>query len=239
MNQLKFNQLEINQEKFNGPLDVLLSLIEERKMEITDISLANVTDAFLKYVGDLKQTAPEVLADFLVIAARLILIKSKSLLPTLELSSEEEKDINELKERLEIYRLFKEASQNIKDQYQKNPIFSKEFLFNQTPIFYPPENFNYNLLYESFKKIWEEFNNLDETSIEKIKKVIKIEEQIKYLLNILNKTTSSEFNQLVSKKEKIEIVVSFLAILQMFKDQTIIIEQEETFGEIKIALKSQ
>jgi segregation and condensation protein A len=58
MNQLKFNQLEINQEKFNGPLDVLLSLIEERKMEITDISLANVTDAFLKYVGDLKQTTP-------------------------------------------------------------------------------------------------------------------------------------------------------------------------------------
>ncbi len=239
MNQLKFNQLEINQEKFNGPLNVLLSLIEERKMEITDISLANVTDAFLKYVGDLKQTAPEVLADFLVIAARLILIKSKSLLPTLELSNEEEKDINELKERLEIYRLFKEASQNIKEQYQKNSTFSKEFLFNQTPIFYPPENFNYNLLYESFKKIWEEFNNLDETSIEKIKKVIKIEEQIKYLLNILNKTTSSEFNQLVSKKEKIEIVVSFLAILQMFKDQTIIIEQEETFGEIKIALKSQ
>jgi segregation and condensation protein A len=239
MNQLKFNQLEINQEKFNGPLDVLLSLIEERKMEITDISLANVTDAFLKYVGDLKQTTPEILADFLVIAARLILIKSKSLLPTLELSSEEEKDINDLKKHLEIYRLFKEASQNIKDQYQKNPTFSKEFLFNQTPIFYPPENFNYNLLYESFKKIWEEFNNLDETSIEKIKKVIKIEEQIKYLLNILNKTTSSEFNQLVSKKEKVEIVVSFLAILQMFKDQTIIIEQEETFGEIKIALKSQ
>ena len=239
MNQLKFNQLEINQEKFNGPLDVLLSLIEERKMEITDISLANVTDAFLKYVGDLKQTTPEILADFLVIAARLILIKSKSLLPTLELSSEEEKDINDLKKHLEIYRLFKEASQNIKDQYQKNPTFSKEFLFNQAPIFYPPENFNYNLLYESFKKIWEEFNNLDETSIEKIKKVIKIEEQIKYLLNILNKTTSSEFNQLVSKKEKVEIVVSFLAILQMFKDQTIIIEQEETFGEIKIALKSQ
>ena len=115
MNQLKFNQLEINQEKFNGPLDVLLSLIEERKMEITDISLANVTDAFLKYVGDLKQTAPEILADFLVIAARLILIKSKSLLPTLELSSEEEKDINDLKKHLEIYRLFKEASQNIKD----------------------------------------------------------------------------------------------------------------------------
>jgi len=193
MNQLKFNQLEINQEKFNGPLDVLLSLIEERKMEITDISLANVTDAFLKYVGDLKQTAPEVLADFLVIAARLILIKSKSLLPTLELSNEEEKDINELKERLEIYRLFKEASQNIKEQYQKNSTFSKEFLFNQTPIFYPPENFNYNLLYESFKKIWEEFNNLDETSIEKIKKVIKIEEQIKYLLKKKNRNSGEFF----------------------------------------------
>ncbi len=237
-NQLKFNQLQINQEKFTGPLDVLLSLIEERKMEITDVSLANVTDAFLNYVGDLKQISPEILADFLVIGARLILIKSKSLLPTLELSEEDKNDINDLKERLEIYRLFKEASQNIKNQYLKHPTFAKEFLFNQIPIFYPPENFDYNTLYQSFKKIWEEFNSLGETSIEKIKKVIKIEEQIKYLLNILNKKTSSEFNQLVSKKEKIEIIVTFLAVLEMFKDQLIIVDQEETFGEIKIVLKN-
>ncbi len=237
MNQQKINQLEIQQEKFSGPLDVLLSLIEERKMEITEISLAQVTDAFLNYVGDLKQSSPDILADFLVIAAKLILIKSKSLLPTLELSPEEEIEIKDLTERLEIYRLFKNASQFIKENFTQQQMFAREFLVNQSPIFYPPENCTPQMLYNSFVKIWQEFSSLGETTIEKIKKVIKIEEKIKNILKILTERTSSEFNQLVSVKEKIEAIVTFLAVLQMFKEQLIIIDQQENFGEIKITIK--
>ncbi|HOV88719.1 MAG TPA: segregation/condensation protein A, partial [Candidatus Paceibacterota bacterium] len=140
MNQQKISQLEIQQEKFSGPLDLLLSLIEERKLEITEVNLAQVTDAFLSYIGDLKQASPDVLADFLVVAAKLILIKSKSLLPTLELSAEEETEIKDLTERLEIYRLFKNASQFIKEKFTQNQMFAREFLINQSPIFYPPEH---------------------------------------------------------------------------------------------------
>jgi len=234
---LHLNDLEIKQEKFTGPLDLLLNLIEERKMEITEVSLANVTDAFLKYVGNLKEVAPEILADFLVVAAKLILVKSKSLLPSLEFSSEEEAEIKDLTQRLEIYRLFKEASQHIKECYMKTPLFARDFLFNQMPTFYPPEKCTPSMLNQAFEEIWKEFSSLGETVIEKIKKVIKIEEKIKHLLKILTRRTSSEFNQLITKKEKIEIIVTFLAVLQMFKEQLIIVEQQENFGEIKISIK--
>jgi len=236
---LNLQNLEINQEKFSGPLDLLLILIEERKLEITEVSLASVTDSFLKYVGDLKQAAPAILADFLVVAAKLILIKSKSLLPTLELSSEEESEIKDLTQRLEIYKLFKEASQHIKNLYTKNPMMAREFLSTQTPIFYPPENFEVLWLKQSFEKIWTEFSSLGETIIEKVKKVIKIEEKIKNILKLLNQKVESSFNQLITKREKIEIIVTFLALLQMFKEQIVIIEQEENFGEIKVVLKSE
>jgi segregation and condensation protein A len=238
-NQLTLQNLEIKQEKFTGPLDLLLTLIEERKLEITEVSLASVTDTFLKYVGDLKQVAPEILADFLVVAAKLILIKSKSLLPTLELTSEEEAEIKDLTQRLEIYKLFKEASQHIKSLYTKNPMMAREFLSTQTPIFYPPENFEVLWLKQAFEKIWTEFSSLGETIVEKVKKVIKIEEKIKNILKLLNQKAESSFNQLITKREKIEIIVTFLALLQMFKEQIIIIEQEENFGEIKVVLKTE
>ena len=228
---------EIKQEKFSGPLDLLWNLIEDKKLEITEISLAKVTDDFLKYVGDLKQVSAGVLADFLVVAARLLLIKSRALLPTLELTTEEEAEIQDLTLRLEIYRLFKEASQNIETLYLKTPLFSREFLFNQTPIFYPPPNLSVEDLKKAFQAIWEEFQKLDEeVSIEKIKKIVKIEEKIKEILRILTRKTNLAFNKVVKKSEKIEIIISFLAILEMCKDKIIIIEQEEEFGEITLVL---
>jgi segregation and condensation protein A len=228
---------EIKQEKFSGPLDLLLSLIEEKRLEITEISLAKVTDEFLKYVGDIKKASPGVLADFIVIAAKLLLIKSRALLPTLELSSGEEAEIQDLTKRLEIYRLFKEASQNLNNLYMTRPLFSREFLFNQMPIFYPPKNLSLNDLREAFQKIWEEFQRLgEEVSIEKIKKIVKIEEKIKDILRLLAKKSNLAFGRAVKKSEKIEIIITFLAILEMFKERMIIIEQEEAFGEITLVL---
>jgi len=235
--QFNLQNLEIRQEKFTGPLDLLLNLIEEKKLEITEISLAKVTDDFLKYVGDLKRASAGVLADFLVVAAKLLLIKSRALLPTLELTTEEEAEIQDLTLRLEIYRLFKEASLNIKRLYLKKPLFSREFLFNQTPTFYPPPNLSVEDLTKAFQLIWEEFQKLgEEVSIEKIKKIVKIEEKIKEILQLLTQKANLTFNKVVKKSEKIEIIISFLAILEMFKNKAIIIEQEEEFGEITLML---
>lgn len=105
---------EIKTEQFSGPLDLLLKLIEERNLEITEISLSSVTNEYLDYIKQIESNTNE-LADFLVIASTLILIKSKAILPTLELSSEETEEILDLKERLIVYKIFKQKTQIILD----------------------------------------------------------------------------------------------------------------------------
>src|SRR5262245_24863161 len=104
---------EVRLEQYSGPLDKLLELIEEKKLEPTQVSLAAVTADFISYVEKLEQEKdvdPGVLADFVVVAARLLVIKSKVLLPGLELTEEEKVDIADLENRLKIYQEFKLAS---------------------------------------------------------------------------------------------------------------------------------
>src|SRR5258706_15754469 len=104
---------ELKIEQYEGPLEKLLQLIEERKLAITEISLAAVTDDFLKYLETMLEVPPGVLADFIVVASRLVLIKSKSLLPELPLTEEEEEDIKDLEQRLLLYKRLKEAERHV------------------------------------------------------------------------------------------------------------------------------
>ena len=230
-------QFKLNTEKFAGPMDLLLSLIEGKKMEITEVSLAQVTDEFLKHIGDIKQTAPNILADFLVIAAKLLLIKSRALLPTLELNKEDQEDIESFTKRLEIYKIFKEASKNLKTIFCQNQLFGREFLLDQNPIFYPPEKLTVEDLHEAFQSIWDEFQKLEEaTTVEKIRKIVKIEEKIQDILKMMGNGINTSFSKMIDKKEKIDIIINFLAILHMFKDKLIAIEQDNEFGEINLSL---
>ena len=97
---------KVKLEQFQGPLDLLLQLTEEKKLDITEISLAKVTDQYLTYLKNSEVISLDDLANFLIIASRLILIKSRMLLPTLELSKEEEQDIETLKRQLEEYKRY-------------------------------------------------------------------------------------------------------------------------------------
>ena len=120
---------ELKLEQFSGPIEKLLELIEEKKLEITQLSLAQVTADFLVYLATIEELAPGILADFLVVASRLLLIKSKALLPNLILDQEEEQEIRDLEERLKIYREFKAARNYLKNLWQEQPlVFSRELL---------------------------------------------------------------------------------------------------------------
>lgn len=236
MPETALKSFQINQEKYAGPLDALLSLIEGKKMEITDIALAKITDDFLSFLGDIKMAEPIILADFLTVAARLLQIKSKAILPSLEIGKEEEMEIADFKERLEIYRRFREAAKNIKESYLKNQLFSREFLASRQPVFCPPPDLSAEKLSLVFAKIWSDFQSFqEEIQVEKIVKIVKIEEKIKEILDILSKNSTLSFNSLGQKADKSGLIAGFLAILQLFKDQKIIIEQKELFGEIQVS----
>ena len=113
---------ELKFDYYEGPLDKLLNLVEEKKLEITAVNLAEVTADFIKYVETLEaEGARGTIADFLIVASKLILIKSKVLLPGLELSEEEESDVRSLEFRLKLYKELKLAQARIKSGWSVPP----------------------------------------------------------------------------------------------------------------------
>jgi len=226
-------------EKFEGPMDLLLSLIEEEKLDITEISLARVADQYLEYIKNNEKIQLENLADFLGVASRLILIKSRTLLPTLELSGEEEEEIKDLEQQLLEYKKFKEASLVLGKMSQLGKIcYSREGFSGVRSIFYPPEGIGAYDLKKYFLAVLAEIPLIEKLSEEIVGEVITLEEKINDLQNVLRGRIEANFSDITSEaKDKIEIIISFLAMLEMVKQRIINVEQGSLFEEIKLSVK--
>ncbi len=226
-----------SQEKiFEGPLDLLLDLIEKEKLDITEVSLAQVADQFLKYLENSENVSPEYLADFLLVAGKLILIKSKAILPMLELEKEEEEDIEELKARLAEYKKFKEAAKElIKLESRKKMLFSRQSYSGMRTIFCPPKKLSILDLQNIFENVLDKLPKVEVLAKETIKKAISIKDKIEYLKRNLMERIEMTFHGAVSNnKDRVEIVVTFLAVLELARNNMVALEQEEMFGEIRI-----
>ena len=228
------NTYELKFEEFKGPLDKLLELIEAKKLEITKLNLAEVTADFLAYLKTLENVHPKILADFVSIAAKLILIKSHTLLPGL-LGSEEEAEIGELERRLRIYKELKGAEKIIQSLWAKNISYGREFLLNIAPGgFYLSDAVHPNDLKEAFDTLIRNFETIMPKRESGTLELVSFEEKLKELLERIAEAASSSFNELVHGKKKAEIVVFFLALLHLLKDSLVKIRQEERFSEIRI-----
>lgn len=227
----------IKLKEFQGPLDLLLELCEEKKLDIAEISLAEVTDQYLVHLKKLENIPLEDLANFLVIASRLILIKSRMLIPTLELTEEEEENIETLKKQLEEYKKFKKLAKKIEEiSLAKNIAYSREKYQGLQTIFYPPKNFKLEYLKNAFKKILEEIALLEEKLPEKsLKLKISIEEKIKQIQKELSNRIQRNFWDITKKtKSKMDVIISFLALLELVKQKVIIVKQNQLYGDITI-----
>lgn len=226
-------------EQFEGPLDLLLELIQKEKLEITRISLAKVTDSYLGHLKDNVDISSDNLADFLVVAARLILIKSKALLPILELTSDEEESIADLEARLALYKKFKEVAEALGARFAKHEFsFSRRGFENVKRGFFPPEDVDVNILEKVFARILAEIPQKDKLKEERVKEVITLEQKISELKLSLQERAETSFKFLTENaKDKTEVIVTFLAILELFKERIINVEQGEIFGEITISRK--
>lgn len=239
---------KIKTSAFEGPFGLLLSLVEDRKLFINDLSLAEVTEDYLKYVNglqsgesyDSKQVAE--ISSFIVVAATLILIKSKSLLPNLNLTSEEEGDIRNLEDRLKLYELFNRLSINVKNNFGARIIFAPLERKNDVLVFLPDSQitkesmmtFVSGVLGRIPKKIF-----LPEVEV---KKVISIEEMIDKLTERIKNSLKMNFGEFsgkaVSREEKVVLIVSFLAMLELVR-QGIINAVQENHGEDIIMEKQE
>ncbi len=223
-------------EKFTGPLGKLLELIEGKQLEITQISLADVTADFLRYVKELgEQKEMGIVADFLVVAAKLVLIKSKVLLPMLELTKEEEADIQDLEGRLKLYREFKIAAEHLKKIWDKKHVaYGRELLssLGDVSVFYPPKELAVGDLVSAVRNLATLLQQLI-PEVQTVKQaVVSIEEKMEELLNRL--TGQQSFHALSQQKSRKEVIVLFLAILHLLKDRIVKVSQGERFSDITL-----
>ena len=229
------NAFQIKTEVFEGPLDLLLNLIEKRKLFINDIALAKVADDYIAYLKSLEKFPIADSADFLVIASTLLLIKSRSLLPNLNLTEEEEQSVSDLERRLKIYQRIKELSIHIRNQFGKEIIFAPEPR-KAIPVFSPDQGMtkeNFLMAILAVIKILPKVENLPKAIV---KKVISLEEMIGNLTKRIQSSLKLSFREFakVGKEERINVIISFLAMLELVKQGVVNVRQNNEFDDIEM-----
>lgn len=228
--------VKVRTEQFEGPLDLLLKLIEEQQMDITTLSLANVTEQFLDYVRQLQEKNPMHLADFLVIAAKLLVIKSKALLPNLDISLEEEESAMDLTHQLLVYKKFKEAAKYLRRfdlrRMQSWPREPEPFEFI---TFLPDPSITPYTLSFAVSKIASELKEIVKLPKQVMAEVVSISEKIDHLQKHIAEKIETSLSVLIKEaKSKTEVVVTFLALLELIKQRILTVEQNALFEDIVI-----
>lgn len=232
--EVKSINYELQLDEFSGPVEKLLELIEEKKLEVTRLSLAQVTADFFKYINSLGEVNPGILADFIAVAAKLILIKSHTLLPELRLEEGEEKEIADLENRLKFYQQFRQAEGHIKHLWRKRIAFGRDYLANLPPGFYLTEEVKLAQLLKEIERMAAELDALSPKVVQEGVKLVTLEEKLSELMERLDKVIKSSFSELAAGKERGEIIVLFLALLHLLKEAIIKVEQDKPFSDIKI-----
>lgn len=228
------DDFQLKMANFEGPLDLLLSLIEKRKMHISDISLAKVSDDYVAYLNQHSGTNMRDMANFILVAATLMLIKSASLLPTLALTEEEQESISDLERRLKMYQMFKELSAHIKERFGQTNIYFKEPSKNIEPVFTPTPEISTVSLLTSVKGVINSFPKLEKIPQLAIKKIISLEEVIEDLARRIQSSIKMKFSEFATKDktDRVSIIVSFLGMLELVKQGIIEVKQETLFNDI-------
>lgn len=222
---------------FEGPLDLLLQLIEGEKMDITNISLVAVTEPFVKIVREGQKNIPtEELADFLVIAAKLVYLKSKALLPSLYDPEMEEGP--DLEAQLRMYKAFVEAAKEIGEMALRGTSLYgrlKRTTRLTEPMFLPPPNVTPALLQELYQRVIHRLEPLLHLPKAAIERIISIEEKIQELGEHVKRHLKTSFHRFLAEaQDRGEMIVGFLALLECIKQRTVKVKQDNLFHDIQL-----
>ncbi|MGE5297613.1 MAG: segregation and condensation protein A [Acidobacteriaceae bacterium] len=228
--------MKVKIDQFEGPLDLLLSLIEEQQLDITTVSLAKVTEQFLDHVKSLQQKNPLGLADFLVIAAKLLLIKSKALLPNLELGIEEEESAFDLTQQLLTYKKFKEAARYLRRlDSRRRQSWGHEVDFESRITFVPDPDLTAAALAGCLQKVAVELKEIVRLPQQVMAEVVSITDKIDHIQKLISEKVETSLSSLIREaKNKTEVIVTFLALLELIKQRILSVEQDKIFSDITI-----
>ncbi len=223
----------VKQEHFEGPLEVLLNLIEQRKLHINDIGLSKVTDDFLNYAKNFPNFPIAESAQFAYVASTLLLIKSKALLPQLNLSREEEASIEDLQNRLKLLQRFRELSHHVKERFGASPAYLP-LERKVVPVFAPPKEMTPSFLRQAIRSVLASIPKAEALAKVTVKKVISLEHMIENLKERITSALRMSFTEFsgAHKGERVNVIVGFLALLELVKDGLIQVTQREPHGDI-------
>lgn len=243
--------LELNLEAFQGPLDLLLHLIEKNKVDIYDIPIVTITDQYIAYLERMQEHRLEVMSEFLVMAATLIAIKTRMLVP--KHFEEEEDPRSELVQQLLEYRYFQQVAEGmaelekhgyralVKEQTLPEEVRKFEYKPDPEELFSGVE---LNALYATFLDLLQRMEDRIDVERSRFKEVHEdqwtITDRMEFLRDFLSVTGRGTFREVMERAQsKLQLVVTFLAMLEMMKIGEILVSQEETFGEIILMKKEQ
>jgi segregation and condensation protein A len=234
--QIMDEKYQIKTPVFEGPLDTLLSLVEKRKLFINDISLSQVADDFISYVKNLHDFPLGQAADFILIASTLVLIKSKSLLPDLSLTEEEEASIDDLEARLREYQKYKTLSTHLRERFGIHISYLRLPPREKKIVFTPDRNTTVAGIFQTIKMV---LNNLPLVEVAPkavVQKIISLEEMITRLSERISRNLKMSFKDFsgAGKENKVTVIVSFLAMLELVKQGIIQVKQENYFQDIEM-----
>jgi segregation and condensation protein A len=222
---------------FEGPMELLLELVERRKLLINDISLASVTDEYMRQVSLMQEMSLPNTAQFINLAATLLLVKSKSLLPILELTEEEETSIEDLEERLRKYQIIRDASLVLQAAFGTKTMYAPQFTMPAVSVFVTDDYCTIENLQSAITSVINDLPKKENKAKAKIKVIISLEDMMKKLEIRIAQNLQVRFSELhAGETERKVVIVGFLAILELFKQGNLLITQGDRFSDIQIEL---
>ena len=229
---------QVKTEMFEGPLELLLDLVEKRKLFINEISLAMIADDYIAHLKSFEKLPVDFVSNFLVVAATLILIKSKSLLPSLDLTPEEAQDIHELEDRLKEYQRIRELSLHVKSLFGRAVMFPKGQTQMREIVFTPSQEIRPQSIFEAVREVIARFPKKVTLPKILVKKVVSLEEVMDRLSTRIMQNLKMSFREfagvgkgdgidigIYGREEKVNIIVSFLAMLELVKQGVLAVTQ--------------
>jgi len=221
---------------FEGPFDALLTMIEKKKLHISEVSLSEIADDYISYVREHEFVLRDATL-FIWTAATLMLIKSRHLLPQFNITSEEEEDVSGLQTRLRIYAVFKKQMEKVEEMFGKKRIYRRVYRKKVVIKFRPDSQVTLENMRQSMEDV---FTTVEPETFMPEKAVVKqrsLREVIEDVSARVKQFVKINFHELISGGDKKETAVSFLAILELFKQGEIDLDQQDDFGTIALSAK--
>lgn len=246
-------EINVKLQAFEGPLDLLLHLIDKNKVDIYDIPIVEITDQYMAYIRKMEEDSLDIMSEFLLMAATLLDIKSRMLLPHEEIEEDEEPEDPraELVQQLLEYKMYKTISYELRDRqmdaehiFYKGPSLPEDVLKYEQPVDLEElmSDITLNKLNNIFQQVLKRQDNRRDpirSTFGKIKKEeVSLEEKMAWIIAFAKAHNTFSFRSLLeASHSKTEVIVTFLCILEMMKAGQIFISQEDTFTDIKIESK--